>query len=100
MRRDGGPLCASVAPVTGRSKRHDRLLYFFFVDIVLCWLVSGCLSLHRCGEAPIPAALVSSLLPLMIVSLINCVKVHTAVLPLFQMVFLYCWHPVHTQITF
>lgn len=59
---DGVLLCARVARVMGRRKRHDILSlswkkFFFF------WRALFCVSLHRCGDAPIPAVLVSSPLP-------------------------------------
>lgn len=60
---DGVLLGARVAWVTSRRKRHDGLSLSFFVCVVLYAMLSDCVSLRRCGDAPIPAALVSSPLP-------------------------------------
>lgn len=59
---------ASVTRVTGRRKRHDILSLSHrerVVCVCVCFLTpAGCVSLHhRCEAAPLPAALVSSLLP-------------------------------------
>ncbi len=58
---DGVPLCARVARVTGRMKRHDTPSLSWWRVFFRCVLF--CVLLRRCGDAPIPAALVSSPLP-------------------------------------
>lgn len=55
---NGVPLRARVARVMGSGK---KAWYSLTVSLFLCTLF--CASLHRCGDAPIPAVLVSSPLP-------------------------------------
>lgn len=59
---DGLLPCARVARVMGRRTRHDTLS-LSWKRFSLSGRALFCVSLHRCGDAPIPAALVSSLLP-------------------------------------